>query len=544
MSKNIVVSKIRCENPNKRNKTPALNRNNLMYVATREGVDLTPSSSTGNDNSIYVRYISERPRSHGLFGNLPANEIDDLDALCSSMYQLSKHQPVFKGILSLAEEDAKLLGYDKKDKWETTLRLALPEIAAQFKIRPTELQWVAAFHQEKGHPHVHYMLWANSDRIISPYIHTSTQNRCREIFSKYIFEEERNRQVINKTMARDDIITSGKELIRTELEQLFIPGSETASITGRIDYEHLSALSKDLLTFCSNLPAGGRLAYKFLPPEQKKALNYIVEQFLAVPALKGKYIEYQNSMKDILKSYSVVGEKELRKQELADIDLKKRLGNVILKELKNFRLSPNPDQKVYAEESYKKYNSADAAVQGNVDAQYQLGKIYANPELDAFDLQKAISYFNSAAEQGNEFALYNLGTIYANENYDVYDIKSALEFYHRAIDDFNNSAAKYQLGRMYLFGNGVEKNVILGMEYLKDAAKDGNEYAAALISFYQRNQVMYVTYTISQGILNSLTNETYQNRQLQKGLSKATFSKKLRKELTKKNQIKSSEPDL
>lgn len=1010
MSKSIAISKIRCENPNKKSKTPTLNRNNLMYVATREGVDLTPSSLTGHNenddsNSVYMRYISERPRSHGLFGNLPAREIDDLDALCSSMYQLSKTQPVFKGVLSLKEEDALTLGYDKKEKWESTLRIALPMVAEQLKIHPTELRWVAAFHQEKGHPHVHYMLWTDSDKIISSYIHTSTQHKCREIFSKHIFAEERSLYIVDKTIARDDIIASGKNLIQEELAHLHIPGSVDASITGRIQYENLSDLSKDLLEFYSTLPSSGRLAYKYLPLLQKKALDHIVEQFLSVSPLKAKYQDYQKSMLDIMKSYSVVGEKETRKLNQANADIKRRLGNVILKELKNFCLIPDQDQvefqmnlisnethrdipdsdhigdsykiidlnesneipepleevsastndlhfsmdwsknykkarsliydnateqtieegirllekeagcnnvlaiyelahvyeanlaakdakhispytelyckalegflalyptasekqkdyiayrigkqymrsqgcdmdyseaaswfekssnqyakyslakiylkeeaepnapdekivallqdssihnfgyasyqlgamydlgnlvdtdkkksfsyyenalsyfiqnshsatdssiffrlgtmyyrgkgteqnipeaakyfekaaslgninallnlsKIYAnlkdynnlgrvsekiEQHLEKLNKLDspndeqintasmihyhlariysdnasplfnlehglfyyqleaengnqyaqyqlgkifsagdlvpknlsmaisyfteAATQGNNDAryalgkiysdtdlgfydiskaidcftpaaaeghafsQYRLGKIFSNPELDIYDLEKAINYFTAAANQGNEFALYNLGkiysdeesgyfdlelalkslhaaaaqgneqaiyklgTIYANKEYQIYDIETALKFYHRAIDEFNNSYAKYQVGKMYLFGNGVNKNVVLGMEYLKDSAQDGNEYATALISYYQRNQMLCISYTISRGMLDVLSNQTYQNRQYGEELAHASTSKKHRKEMAKKNQIKSSEPE-
>ncbi len=58
-----------------------------MYIATREGVDLTstsyehslqeeilsmenPDEQTAAPNDLYVKYIAERPRSNGLFGNI------------------------------------------------------------------------------------------------------------------------------------------------------------------------------------------------------------------------------------------------------------------------------------------------------------------------------------------------------------------------------------------------------------------------------------------------------------------------------------------
>ncbi len=82
-----------------------------------------------------------------------------------------------------------------------------------------------------------------------------------------------------------------------------------------------------------------------------------------------------------------------------------------------------------------------AAIMGNVDAVYGMGKLYLES-----DVQKAIAMFELAAEQGNTYA-------------------------------------EYQLGKLYCFGQGMPQNLEAGMEWLKASADHGNEYAP---SFWRR----------------------------------------------------------
>ena len=87
----------------------------------------------------------------------------------------------------------------------------------------------------------------------------------------------------------------------------------------------------------------------------------------------------------------------------------------------------------------------DAAIRGSVDAVYGVGKQYLKT-----DIQKAISMFELAAEQGNSYA-------------------------------------EYQLGKLYCFGQVVPQNWEVGMEWLKESASHGNEYAAQLLEKVQQH---------------------------------------------------------
>lgn len=327
MAKSIVISKIRCASPNRKN-TAVQTLNHLKYIATRPGVDLTPiKTSAADDASIYLKYISERPRSHGLFGNLSNKKIGDLDALCKEMYQLSKQKVIYKGIVSLNEEDATRLGYTNKDSWNSLLNVAMPDIAHEFNIPIQNMSWVAAFHQEQGHPHIHYMLWRNDDKIASPFIHKSVQNRCRQIFSKYIFEADRELSVAIKTAARNELLDMSKELVG--YPELSLESEGVLKITPK----ELSEVSALLFNLHPLLPTG-RLNYKFLPPEVKKEVDSITEHILSYPAFESKYCEYVEACKKISASYSVVGKKAEHNLFSAEKELRTRLANIILKKVK------------------------------------------------------------------------------------------------------------------------------------------------------------------------------------------------------------------
>ena len=54
------------------------------------------------------------------------------------------------------------------------------------------------------------------------------------------------------------------------------------------------------------------------------------------------------------------------------------------------------------------------ASQGNVQAQYNLGLMYANGEGVSEDDAEAVKWYRLAADQGNAIAQFNLGVMYAN----------------------------------------------------------------------------------------------------------------------------------
>jgi len=127
------------------------------------------------------------------------------------------------------------------------------------------------------------------------------------------------------------------------------------------------------------------------------------------------------------------------------------------------------------------------ADQGDALAQFNLGLMYANgqgvPQNDA----EAFGWFRSAADQGLADAQYNLGLMYLNGksplNMFVSDPKSAdvvkkihyasaVEWFRKAADQ-GHALAQYNLGSMYLSGQGVPQDYAEAVKWYRKAADQG-----------------------------------------------------------------------
>ena len=147
--------------------------------------------------------------------------------------------------------------------------------------------------------------------------------------------------------------------------------------------------------------------------------------------------------------------------------------------------------KLYLKPEFPDYDPAKAveyleesAAKGNAFAKYQLGKLLCQGELVPKDIARGLPFLEELAENGVTFASYLAGKVYLKEE-GWQDIKKAILYFRQAAED-GNSFAEYQLGRIYYFGNGVRVDQEKGLEYLKEAASHGNEYAANLLFTIQQ----------------------------------------------------------
>ena len=133
--------------------TKAKNMAHLRYIGERPRVDKEPETQLPGE--AHLRYLDERPRSHGLFGHDEATP-----DIASVAQELKQHNSiVWRGILSLREDDAIKYGHTSRSKWEQTLRATLPDLGHKMGISSENFRWFAAFHKEAGHPHVHIIFW-------------------------------------------------------------------------------------------------------------------------------------------------------------------------------------------------------------------------------------------------------------------------------------------------------------------------------------------------------------------------------------------------
>lgn len=122
----------------------------------------------------------------------------------------------------------------------------------------------------------------------------------------------------------------------------------------------------------------------------------------------------------------------------------------------------------YLDSYYYLHKSADA---GNLTAMRELGKTYLGGIGIPRDAQKAVYWLTKAADSDDVEAQYLLGDNYYYGEFFPKNLSLAVEWLKKAAG--NNDKAKFLLGKCYLKGDGVEKDIMLCYKLWIEAARNG-----------------------------------------------------------------------
>ena len=118
-----------------------------------------------------------------------------------------------------------------------------------------------------------------------------------------------------------------------------------------------------------------------------------------------------------------------------------------------------------------------AADQGDADAQYNLGTMYAEGIGVEEDDKAAVGWYLKAAELNHPRAQYEVGLEYGVGHEVEEDNKEEVKWYCKAAEQ-NVPQAQFSLGSAYFFGDGVEKDVVRGYAWQTIAV--GGDYATPM----------------------------------------------------------------
>lgn len=113
------------------------------------------------------------------------------------------------------------------------------------------------------------------------------------------------------------------------------------------------------------------------------------------------------------------------------------------------------------------------AEQGNADAQFHVGLIYAKGQGIPKDDKQAVDWFGKAAEQGHREAQTKLGYMYATGKGVAQSYISAIDWCYKAAKQ-GDVTAQYNLGLMYEQGQGVAQDNSLAISWYSMAAAQGD----------------------------------------------------------------------
>lgn len=328
-----VIFKLRQCNPNKKG-VSGFHVNHINYIAKRSGVE------------------KHNHGEHGLFGKVDGfdRNIIDFHSLKRLIKKKSDEKTIlYRGVISLSEEDAIRLGFNKIDKWQDYLEYKMNIVYEELSIKPQNAQWVSAFHNEKSHPHVHFVLWDKNQGVKDYFVHVSKTNNIRKKLIKDIFQDDFQNLFNEKELSKQGIKEESKnildeineDLLSMTQEELNKYSDKLASLFSSMGKEKihyskfedgfLDELSESLFDFYKKLPAKGRLNYGFLTPELKSVANKISNNLINNNKELSAYVHrYVKANTDLAKTYGV-GEETLEKiKEKAFDDSMKIIGNKIL----------------------------------------------------------------------------------------------------------------------------------------------------------------------------------------------------------------------
>lgn len=295
----ILIYKQRHRHPNYK-KTPKGNYAHIGYIATRPGA------------------VKNEGMRHGLFGKLEPGAVKEFDTWQEAarlVRELSyRRVNMYRGIISFSPETAAELGLSDHKAWEDYIDRHILTLAKFNGIRVQDLQWVAAHHNEKGHPHIHVVFWNKNQRTMVPFVHPSIPDKIRKQLIRDTFAERIKEYCEAKQRAKEHLSAITDEMI-DEFEKYMehLHPQEYRRLReafGRITDDELGTSPLDsvvgamkiapflsrLFALKEKMPKKGRLYYKLLPEDVKVE----VDAFVAFLKENNEYI--RNLVQDYVES--------------------------------------------------------------------------------------------------------------------------------------------------------------------------------------------------------------------------------------------------
>jgi TPR repeat protein len=392
----------------------------------------------------YADYIATRPRaerfgSHGLFTD---------DGIRVKLEDVSKELNEYEGnvwtvIISLRREDAERLGFNSGERWRDMLRTQTEAIAKNFKIPVEDLKWYAAFHNESHHPHVHLMVYSSEQA--KPYLTQKGIMNLRSAFAKDVFADDLLSIYEKQTEHRNALRAQSRDVI--------------AEIVSRINngaYDN-PALENKLLDLADRLSkTSGKKQYGYLKADVKAIVNGIVSDLAADERISSLYDLWYEQREEVIRTYT---EELPERIPLVDNPKFKSIKNMVIQEALNI--------------------SADRVIADEQDEQAEVNAETSEPETDEVEDQEYAPAPRSV-QRSRMWQLYRSAKELLDRESNAYDPNTAVDLLIEAAG-LGCGVAKYRLGKMFLRGEDVPKNIDYALRWLEESVSEGNQYAEYLL---------------------------------------------------------------
>lgn len=424
------------------------------------------------DREKYVKYIAERPRvevisSHGLFTD------EGVPIILSdvAMEVAESESNIWTHIISLRREDAERLGYNCADEWMNLIRANRNMIARNMKIAPENFRWYAAFHNESHHPHIHMIAYSTVPN--EAYL---TKNGIREIKStlaKQIFRQDLISIYEKQTEYRDDLKVNSREVIEKIISKIN---------SGVYDNPRLEEMLLNLADRLSK--TSGKKVYGYLKADVKAIVDSIVDEIASDERISALYDLWYEQRESVIKTYT----DELPKRvPLSQNKEFKSIKNAVIQEAMNIVTDLTViDEDEYASEasesdSEPSYEETEPPLTDKEKTSlmwqyYKKAKDLLDRDNENYDLNTAVEFLIESAKLGCGIAKYRLGKMFLRGEDVPKNVDYALRWLEESVSE-GNEFAEYLLGKTYLKGEDLEQNLIRAEDLLRKSSAQGNKYA-------------------------------------------------------------------
>lgn len=396
------------------------------------------------NTKTYADYIATRPRaerfgSHGLFTD---------DGVRVKLEDVSRELNEYEGnvwtvIISLRREDAERLGFNSGERWRDMLRTQTETIAKNFKVPVEDLKWYAAFHNESHHPHVHLMVYSTEQA--KPYLTKKGIMNLRSAFAKDVFADDLLSVYEKQTEHRNALRAQSRDVI-----------SEIVSRINSGAYDN-PAVEHNLLELADRLSkTSGKKQYGYLKADVKAIVNRIVTDLAADERIASLYDLWYEQREEVIRTYT---EELPERVPLVDNPEFKSIKNVVIQEALNISAD-----RLISDEQYE---------QAEVDAET------SEPEADEVE-EREYAPAPKSVQRSRMWQLYRSAKELLDRESDAYDPNTAVDLLIEAAG-LGCGVAKYRLGKMFLRGEDVPKNIDYALRWLEESVSEGNQYAEYLL---------------------------------------------------------------
>lgn len=424
------------------------------------------------DREKYVKYIAERPRvevisSHGLFTDegVPIILSDVAKEVAESESNIWTH------IISLRREDAERLGYNCADEWMNLIRANRNMIARNMKIAPENFRWYAAFHNESHHPHVHMIAYSRNPN--EAYLTKKGIREIKSTLAKEIFRQDLISVYDKQTEYRDDVKANGHEVIAEIISKIN---------SGVYDNPKLEEMLLHLADRLSK--TSGKKVYGYLKADVKAIVNSIVDELAADERIFALYDLWYEQRESVIRTYT----DELPKRvPLSQNKEFKSIKNAVIQEAMNIvtdRIFTIDDEDVNWQYDFDPEPSDEETEPVLTDKEktslmwqyYKKAKDLLDRDNENYDPNTAVELLIESAKLGCGVAKYRLGKMFLQGKDVPKNVDYALRWLEESVSE-GNEFAEYLLGKTYLKGEDMEQDLIRAEDLLRKSSVQGNKYA-------------------------------------------------------------------